>query len=108
MNNKFEDITSSKYSAKHEFNKLVQTLTMSTKDHRNQYYTDSNGDEEGEESDNHSNSSSFDEETSNMNQKNLKQILQNISQKQKEISMSQGAQNNPNYIKSGRKVPDKT
>lgn len=30
MNYKFEDIASTKHSAKHEFNKLVQTLTMTS------------------------------------------------------------------------------
>jgi hypothetical protein len=47
MNAKFEDITSNKFSAKQEFNKLVQTLTMTSD--RNNYNVESDSNDDNDE-----------------------------------------------------------
>ena len=84
MNNKFEDITSPKHSAKNEFNKLVQTLTMSSA--LQDYHADSDTDDE---IDNFSDDSSFDEETLNLNQQNLKNYFKNENKKKHKARQNQ-------------------
>ena len=119
MNAKFEDITSNKFSAKQEFNKLVQTLTMTSDRNNYNVETDSNEEQDDEVSsteeqwrhsfeEKESNNSSFDEETCNLNQQNLKQILHWMSKKQKEakLNKSQNSQNSKiisQYVKNSSK-----
>lgn len=69
MNNKFEDITSPKHSAKNEFNRLVQTLTMNSA--LEDYQADSDTEELSE-------NSSFDEETLNLNQQDLNSYFKQV------------------------------
>lgn len=116
MNAKFEDIASTKNSAKNELNKLVKTLTMNSDYHNNTWMlnanSESNSDDDqadhrmvkrtkdnnmlssGDEDD-CSNNSSFDEETCNLNRENLNQILSNISKQKQALDQSR---RKPNYI----------
>ena len=109
MNAKFEDITSNKFSAKQEFNKLVQTLTM-TSDRIN-YNDESDSNDENEKDlssteeqwihsyeEKDSDNSSFDEETSNMNQQNLKQILKWVEKNQNNIKENNSKQLNKSKV----------
>lgn len=76
MNNKFDDLTSPKQSAKNEFNMLVQTLTMNSA--LQDYNADSDTSKHPSHSSNSQNSS-FDEETLNLNQRDLsKYFAQNL------------------------------
>jgi hypothetical protein len=86
MSYKFQDITSTKHSAKNEFNKLVQTLTMNSA--LEQYNVSDSGNEAGNEADNNegdSNNSSFDEETMNLNHQNLKQFFRNKAEQERNL-----------------------
>jgi len=86
MSHKFEDIASTKHSAKNEFNKLVQTLTMNSA--LQDYQADSDTD-----SADISNNSSFDEETLNMNQQNLKNYFsKRMREEQKEEDLKETKQ----------------
>lgn len=87
MNYKFEDITSTKHSAKNEFNKLVQKLTM--KSALNEYNMSDSGNEADFNDDQDSQNSSFDEETMNLNHQNLKQFLYKNNAKQEGKYMKQ-------------------
>lgn len=94
LNAKFEDIESNKHSAKNEFNRLVQTLTLTsdgdgkfkepTDDEGNEGTSPENIQSESDADNNLSQNSSFDEETCNLNEKNLKQILKSMAHKQNE------------------------
>jgi hypothetical protein len=91
MNAKFKDITSTKHSTKNEFEKLVQTLTLaSAKDHYS-VETESNedwdlpADENNSDSEGESNDSSYDEETLNLNHKNLQQFFRSKNSKNSQI-----------------------
>jgi len=95
MNAKFSDMTSKKNSAKHEFNQLVQTLTLASAKEGFGAETDSNEQSDpsensepsdqseqsndqscaSESQEDQSNDSSFDEETLSLNHKNLQQFF---------------------------------
>ena len=118
MNAKFEDIASTKNSAKHELNKLVKTLTIKNDYKDNTWALNENSETESEctgnehglgilntkdvnllfsaDEDNCSNSS-YDEETCNLNQKDLKQILRNMNKQKKKVKHDKTRQQQ-NYI----------
>jgi len=55
MNAKFEDIASNKHSAKHEFNKLVKTLTMTSDQNSNAWALDNNSNSDSDHQENYQN-----------------------------------------------------
>lgn len=119
MNAKFEDIASTKNSAKHELNKLVKTLTMkSDYNNNNTWALNENSETESEHTGNENaleilntkdvnvlssgdeddcSNSSYDEETCNLNQKDLKQILKSMSKQQQKAKHDKTRQQQ-NYL----------
>lgn len=106
MNSKFEDMTSNKYSAKDEFNRLVQTLT--TQNPKDPYQE---GSDTGNEADvNDSQNSSFDEETMHLNHKNLKQFFQkkaHVEKRGRKDKKKQGKANNAHEASKKKNYPER-
>ncbi|CAI2377727.1 unnamed protein product [Moneuplotes crassus] len=100
MNNKFEGLTSPKQSAKNEFNKLVKTLTM------NSALQDYNVDSDSENEHN-SEQSSIDEETLNMNQRDLKKYFKQNMKKQKTDRENSSEEMHSSRNMPSQKYPDR-
>lgn len=125
MNAKFEDIASSKNSAKLEFNKLVQNLTKprncghkdceSESNEDNEWMHTSENQQTDSDCDDWSDNSSFDEQTLHLNHEKLKQYFKNKAKQEEVVKKTQIANNAQMFVRnvdtgkkgSKKELPDK-